>query len=201
MDKIVDRLLGVTLPPVPSKETPLPAVEARRIPAPQIESPADPVREFGRHYAPQGFGVITKTWQPRLELAGTYDKEWLENIWPNLPDDFDFSYWNSAHSELQIPYLKGDESIALTNMTPEGKLSFTLPGHTPYVLVRFETGDIGPAPAHLDTLIIDPDKRLVTLAWRTTVAVDPEVRVLEARLIRKEDRDELSTAVREAING
>jgi len=200
-DRLIDRLLF--LPPLPGPVGVLPpaTVEPRTIPAPQIEAPDDPIREFGKEYPVQGFGVITKTWRPRLELAGTYDEEWLEHTWPNLPEDFDFAYWNCAHPELQVPYLKGDESVVLTNMTPEGKLSFTLPGHTPYVLVRFETGDIGPAPARMDTLIIDPDKRLVTLVWRTTVAIEPEVRVLEARLIRKEDSDELSIAVREAING
>ena len=45
--------------------------------------------------------------------------------------------------------------------------------------------EIAPALAHLDTMIIEPDRMRATLVWRTTVPVEPEVRVLEARLIRR----------------
>jgi hypothetical protein len=179
----------------------LKATGLKKIPAPQIDSNKNPVLEFGKTYHPQGFGVITRAWQPRLKLAGTYDDNWFKERLPGLPDDFDFAYWNCACPDMQIQYLNGDETIELTNLTPEGKLMFHLPGHTPHMLVHHVRGDIATAPAHLDTLIIEPDQMRATLVWRATIPVEPEVRVLESHLTLKEDTDELSTTVRETING
>ena len=76
-------------------------------------------------------------------------------------------------------------------MAVSAKKNFTLPGHLPFVLVRFEDGAIGELAAKLDTLIIDvvPDpkqaakKPTVTCVWRATLGVTPSVRVLEARML------------------
>jgi hypothetical protein len=197
MDKMVDRLLGVTLPPVPSGEAPVPAAESRKAPAPQIESPADPVREFGRHYAPQGFGVIGKGWLPRRKLCGTVDEDFISSGKP-LPDDFDFAFWNCAHPDMQVPYLTGDETIQLTNLTPEGKLSIQLPCHLPYLLVGYDEGAVLPAKVNLDTLIIEPGERKVTCVYRFLLPLVPEIASLEAGLVfnDKENRER-----KEAING
>lgn len=46
---------------------------------------------FAPEFQPAGFGCISRTWLPRLPLAGTYDQAWLENRHPGLPDDFNFS--------------------------------------------------------------------------------------------------------------
>jgi hypothetical protein len=179
----------------------LKATGLKKIPAPQIDCALDPVLEIGRSYRPRGFGTIARSWQPRLGLAGTYDDNWLRERWPGLPDDFDFAYWNCAHPDLRVPYLRGDEIIELTNLTPGGKLTFQLPGSTPFVLVRYEKGEIAPAPANLDTLVIEPDNMRVSIVWRTTVPAAPEIRVLESRLITQDDTDELALAVREVFYG
>ena len=98
----------------------LKAKKPKTVPVPQIEDPKNPVAVFGKMYPPQGFGIITKAWKQRLELAGTYDDAWLETCWPDLPEDFDLSYWNGAHPDMQVPYLNGDEEVFLTNLTPSG---------------------------------------------------------------------------------
>jgi hypothetical protein len=177
------------------------------VPAPHIEASGQPIGRFGKEYIPQGFGVVGRSWRPRLELAGTYDQQWQEERHPNLPADFDFAYWNGAPADQQVtPHLSGDEQISLFNLCPEGAgtvrdasgntcLSFALPGHLPFVLVRFKDGQIGELAAQLDTLIIDaapdasdPAKRIsVVCAWRATVATAPGVRVLEARMLTHAD--------------
>ena len=119
--------------------------EARRrkkVPAPRIWGTDSGEVSFGKKFTPHGFGPICRTWQPRLQLAGTYDEEWQAGRWPNLPEDFDFGYWNCAHPDLQVPHLNGDEEIHLTNLTPAGTQKIILPGHVPYVLVRYENGEI-----------------------------------------------------------
>jgi hypothetical protein len=162
----------------------------RTLPAPQILAPNEPSHPFGRGGQPQGYGPIGKTWQPRLPLAGTYDEHWKEKIWPNLPPDFDFAYWNCAHPDLQVPFLQGDESIHLTNLTPSGSLTLHLPGVLPFVLVRYQHGVLAPAPAHLDTVFIEPDAGRVSLVWRATILSEPPVRVLEARMMTREEKEQ-----------
>jgi len=127
-------------------------------------------------------GPIGKTWFPRIDLAGTYDEPWQAGRWPNLPEDFDFGFWNCAHPELQIPYLAGAEKIELYNLIPQGRLEFWLPGYLPLVLVRYRNGEVKEARVNLDTLFIAPDDRRVSLVWRATILAEPPVRVVEARL-------------------
>ncbi|MDK2126970.1 DUF2169 family type VI secretion system accessory protein [Parachitinimonas caeni] len=145
------------------------------IAAPQIESPDDPIREFGKAYAAQGFGLITRAWQPRLALAGTYDEAWLEKHWPHLPQDHDFAFWNSAHPDLQVPYLKGDETVVLAHLTPEGRLQCQLPAMAPLVFVRYADQPAESLIPVLDTLIIDTYQREVVCVWRTSFPTQPEV--------------------------
>ncbi len=186
------------------------AARLTRVPGPQIESSSQPIARFGEAYTPQGFGVVGRAWRPRLGLAGTYDQQWLEQRHPNLPADFDFAYWNGAPTDQQVtPHLSGDETVTLCNLCnlcPAGPgrvqdasgdtcLSFALPGHLPFVLVRFQDGRIGELAAKLDTLIIDaapdtskPEKKItVVCVWRATVATEPGVRVLEARMLTHAD--------------
>jgi hypothetical protein len=183
------------------------ARKLERVPAPQIEAPSRPVGRLGAAYAPEGFGVVGRAWKPRLGLAGTYDRTWLDERHPNLPADFNFAYWNGAPADQQVtPHLDGDETVTLCNLCPAGAgtmrdatgntlLSFALPGHLPFVLVRFQDGRIGELAARLDTVIIDaapdagnPDKKpSVVCVWRATVATEPGARVLEARMLTRTD--------------
>ncbi|MRR06249.1 MAG: DUF2169 domain-containing protein [Deltaproteobacteria bacterium] len=157
----------------------LKAKKLKTFPAPQIDSPGNPVTEFCKTYPPQGFGVVTKAWQPRLKLAGSYDGEWLETRWPDLPRDFDMAFWNGAHPDMQSPHLAGNEEITLTNLTPEGTLKFRLPGNPPLVKVRYATGREASVAAKLDTLIIEPESMMVSLVWRDVMPTIPEIVALE----------------------
>ncbi|MCY0916349.1 DUF2169 family type VI secretion system accessory protein [Massilia antarctica] len=185
----------------------LDAARPDRIPAPQVEADSEPITRFNKAYPPQGLGVIGRAWRPRLTLAGTYDQEWLEKRHPHLPADFDFAYWNGAPADQQVtPHLSGDETITLVNLCPatpvtkldssgNTNLALPLPGHLPFVLVRFQDGRIGELAAKLDTLIVDtsslasnPQKKIaVVCVWRATVASEPDVRVLEARMLSHDD--------------
>jgi hypothetical protein len=186
----------------------LKAKKIKRVRAPQIDLPNDPVREFGRTCPAQGFGVITKGWLPRRKLCGTVDDAFIKSGKP-LPDDFDFAFWNGAHPDLQVPWLQGNEEITLTNLCPHNmtgatwdkggntQLRFSLPGHQPFALVRYEEGAIVPARLELDTLVIEPDERKVSCVYRLRLPVEPAVLALEARLIFKDPQqgepDEIKT--------
>ena len=51
------------------------------------------------------------------------------------------------------------------------------------MLVRYDNGAIGELAARLDTLLIEPEQRRIACVWRATVAQQPAVRALEARMI------------------
>lgn len=181
------------------------ATRLKRVPAPQIEAANQPMTRFGGDYVPDGFGVVGRAWRPRLALAGTYDQQWLDHRQPNLPADFNFAYWNGAPADQQVvPHMDGDETITLYNLCPAGirtvqdawgntVLKLGLPGHLPFVVARFEDGRIGELAAKLDTVIVDtaPDannsqkKPSVVCVWRATVASEPFIRVLEARMLSR----------------
>ncbi len=165
----------------------LKAKKIKTIPAPQIDDPKNPVTSFGNTYPPQGFGIIAKAWRQRLKLAGTYDNNWIEERWPDLPDDFDMAYWNGANPDMQAPHLAGGEEITLTNLTPAGTLTFSLPTDLQFVDVLFENGRNASVPAKLDTVIIEPDSMKVCIVWRAVIATPPEIAVVESRLVPEED--------------
>lgn len=157
----------------------LKAKNFKSIPAPQIDDPKNPVRDLGKAYPPQGFGIITKSWNQRLVFAGTYDDAWLETRWPDLPENFDMAYWNGAHPDMQVPYLNGDEEIVLSNLTPGGSLNFRLPGLKPIVKVVCAHGQALSVSANLDTVILKPDSMRIALVWRAVVATQLADLVLE----------------------
>ena len=137
---------------------------------------------FAPEYQPAGFGVIGRAWLPRLLLAGTRDQAWRERQHPDLPDDFDFNYWNCAPDDQRIPFPLPGPAFVLTGFRPEGEIRFTLPAHQGRLLLRASSGHRMPLPMLLDTLEIDTDTLTVALTWRFLLPGNtPPVRVLEAR--------------------
>jgi hypothetical protein len=176
-----------------------------RLPAPQIEQPGAPVthlvvaehpprpvdpREMAEIAAgygalPVGLGHVGRAWTPRIQKAGTFDDAWLRDRHPFLPDDFSFAYWNAAPVDQQIahpdPGLRVDLwNLAAPDQTMDGRLSFELPPHRAFVMA-FVAGLPLPVPAALDTILIDAEELTVACVWRTLVARQLGVRVLEAR--------------------
>ncbi|HEY4436791.1 MAG TPA: DUF2169 domain-containing protein [Lelliottia sp.] len=136
---------------------------------------------FAPQFQPAGFGCISRTWLPRLPLAGTYDREWLENRHPNLPDDFNFSYWNSAPGNQQIPFPEPSSTITLQGLHPDGEITFTLPANQAVILLRMNTGALAPQKMWVDTLVIDTDALTVAQTWRYLLPANSPVRAMEAR--------------------
>ncbi len=114
------------------------------------------------------FGPLGRGWQPRLAYAGTYDQRWQDEVFPFLPADFDDRYYQAAPEDQQIDFPKGGDELVLVNLTPEGRARLRLPILA--VPVTFLPRDGGPAPADpvLDTIVIEPDRRRLTLSWRAS---------------------------------
>lgn len=151
--------------------------------APQIIKAEEFDMRYRKHYAPQGFGAMPPNWSPRQNLAGTYDLDWEKTRWPDLPEDFSFDFYNSAHPDLIYPgYMQGDETIELYNLTPNGYLKTYLPNYELAILVRYEDGELRSLPMLLDTIYLDVDNLQANLTWRSLYSLEKEIRVLEARI-------------------
>jgi hypothetical protein len=151
-------------------------------PAPQIMRHGDKLTALDNWLTPAGTAPISRWWPQRYQYAGTYDEAWyrswqdangkpIDGVFPALPDDFDYRFYNAAHPSLIYPgFMTGHETIALKGFLADGPLTTRLTG------MRFETilhgGDESGRLEHmkLDTLHIDLDARQVMLTWRLTVA-------------------------------
>lgn len=159
-----------------------------------------------------GLGIRPKGHPERAKQVGTVDQAFIQSSTP-LPHDFDFSVWNAAWPDQQVDHMVGDELLELVNLANprdralhrdvhgNSRLALRLPGHQPFVLARYENGAFGELPARLDTVIIEPDRRLVHLVWRAVLATAPAVRVLEYRLLQSDAVMRARAAVDSAAHG
>jgi uncharacterized protein YjbI with pentapeptide repeats len=140
-------------------------------------------KELNRDLSPACFGPIARSWAPRNENLGTYNKKWVQTRWPWLPEDFDWAHFNAAPRDQQLDvFLRGDEEIVLENLHPiHSDFRTRLPGlrarcffhdKLPDGTIRFRE-----VPLKLDTLWINTDEEKLILVWRG----DAEVRTLRAR--------------------
>jgi len=144
---------------------------------PNLEDPAEPLREFGQKVTPVGLGFTSPHWQPRAKYAGTYDETWNRTRKPWLPKDFDRRFFNAAAPGMVAPgYLRGDEPVVITGASPNGRLSFQLPGQEAIVVTVGLAGEEYSTPGmYLDTVILDTDATQVLLLWRGHVRLSEGV--------------------------
>lgn len=149
------------------------AVETKDDYAPNIEDPRNPIRAFRDRPAPVGFGFTSPHWQPRAGYAGTYDEVWDKVRKPRLPTDFDLRFHSAAPAGLVAPgYLRGDEPVHSTGLTPRGELAFSLPGlPPPRVRVSIQGQPDPVMQPRLDTVVLDFDQLRVSLLWRCRTKV------------------------------
>jgi hypothetical protein len=128
-----------------------------------------------RHDDPEGacipvsFGPVGRNFPERLVHAGTYDQHWLDEIFPDLPADFNSLYHQAAPADQQIPYPQGGETVSLVNLTPSGRAQFRLPRFD--IQVEFTDAGFNRSirRALLDTVTIDADAQRLYLVWRASL--------------------------------
>jgi hypothetical protein len=181
---------------------------------PNLEDPQDPItpeRLITGHFMhweqqpmPWSLGWVTKSWQPRASLAGVMpcdrlieqelrkaystavpadQRELYEQT--QLPD-MDFLFFNGASEGLVLPYLQGTEQIVTEALTPEGTLTFDLPGDRPRIGLDIGMGVYVPQVV-LHTVLVRLEKREVDLVWRAAAAYPgpdwlPQMKKMEVRV-------------------
>jgi hypothetical protein len=122
-------------------------------------------------YAPMSFGPKGRGWPGRIEFGGTYDQNWIDNVFPFLPADFDDRYYQMSPPDQQTDPPRGGEEVILVNLTPRGKENFRLPA-TALPITLFKGRD--PAletTLHPDTVLFDPENRRFSLVWRVSARI------------------------------
>ena len=138
-------------------------------PLPNTEEPNQPVKEPTGKYRPMAFGAIGRGWEPRYKLAGTYDQNWIDNVFPFLPSDFNDGYYQAAPFDQQIDYLRGGEEVVFQNLTPDGYSRFQIPHVQVPVVFFLKKGETQKSNGVADTLVLEPNEGRFTITWRASI--------------------------------
>lgn len=124
--------------------------------APQIEAMNEVLDKPNLQNPPQGFGFIGRSWQPRIKKAGTFNEKWVKEKHPVMPDDYQETYNNAAHPDLQLEgYFEPFDKIILHNLVKDRyEQSFKIPNF--YFKAQIEEAfPSEPYFLDIDTVIVD----------------------------------------------
>ena len=138
-------------------------------PLPNTEEMKHPVTKPKGKYKPMSLGPIGRGWEPRYKFAGTYDQNWIDNVFPFLPSDFKDAYYQAAPLDQQIDYLRGGEEVVLQNLTPEGYTWFQIPQVQVPVAFFLKKGETQKTNSVADTLVLEPNRDRFTITWRASI--------------------------------
>ncbi|MDM0117232.1 DUF2169 domain-containing protein [Variovorax sp. J22R133] len=161
-------------------------------PLPATEEVGCNVCDPAGNYRPMAFGPIGRGWHPRLDFAGTYDEEWLEEHFPFLPPDFDETYYQAAPMDQQLPldFFEGRATdVVLANLTPEGLTRFTIPDLRAPVHIFPKHGKREDYTATLDTVLIEPDEQRFSLTWRVARPLSKNMFEIAQVLVGKKGKE------------
>jgi hypothetical protein len=154
---------------------------------------------------PDGLGWFDRTWYPRCSFTGAVpaylgiDSVLREESLGLVPKgqvalarqfklpSFDLRFNNGASRGLALPYLQGDETFRLTNLTPDCSLTFRLPGETPSVMLDIGLGENELKP-FIHTVCVRVEEMQVDVVWRGAHAYPglewlPEMKKMVAEVI------------------
>lgn len=157
-------------------------------PLPNTEEQRAGITRPDGDYRPMSFGPIGRHWQPRYRYAGTYDQSWLDNVFPFLPADFSELYYQAAPPDQQLKLPVGEQSVALLNLTADGRRDFTLPHFAAPIYVFPRHGKREELTALTDTIVIEPDLERVTLTWRIARPLKKDLFELDQVLVGRKGR-------------
>lgn len=141
-----------------------------RVALPAIEDPREPIRRWQDRRVPHLPCAVSPHWAPRLAHGGTRDAQWQALRAPAMPADGSPRHHNTAHPGLQFaPHLIGGEPVDADGFCRNGEaIAFDLPTHT-LTAHSHHYGGFTPHRMPLNTVILEPDARQLTLLYRCFV--------------------------------
>ena len=146
-----------------------------------IVDPAQPGR-------PAGFGPLGRAWPARRRLRGAVPRRELEGAIAEIPEGFDWAYFQAAPLDQRVDLLRGDEWIILEGLHPDlPRFRTRLPGARGLArihgLAAFGIAEGQPLELHLDTLCIDSDEQRCTVVCRRSFPVPDEAALAAVRVV------------------
>lgn len=138
-------------------------------PMPNTEESNAPVTTPNGDYRPMSFGAIGRNFLARYPLAGTYDQNWVDNVFPFLPADFNPAYFQAAPEDQQVEKIVGGEPVILLNLTPDGRRDLHLPVADVPVIFFLRNGSREEMKGAIDTVIIEPEANRLAIVWRASL--------------------------------
>ena len=135
-------------------------------PLPNIEAIGESVSFPTDRRTPVALGPLGRGWPQRARYAGTYDQQWLNDVCPFLPGDFDDRYYQAAPEDQQVPLPKDPMDVVLSGFTDDGVRHFKLPYFEAPVHIFPKRGEGQNHIARLDTIVFEPDAERLTMTWR-----------------------------------
>lgn len=158
-------------------------------PLPNTEESGQPVTWPTDSYKPMAFGPIGRGWAGRYEYAGTYDQQWIDDVFPFLPKDFDERYFQAAPADQQVPFSAAPMEVRLANLTPDGLRQFVLPHFQAPVHVFPRRGPREDLTATLDTIVFEPDQERFTMSWRVARPLKKNMFEIAQVMVGKKGRE------------
>jgi hypothetical protein len=126
-----------------------------------------------------GLGPISRSWPERRKRLGGLATKALDQRLVELPEGFDFTFFQSAPADQRVDVLEGEEWIVLEGFHPRlPRLQSRLPSARGAAFVCGLTPDKPDLARRIemraDTLRIDGDRQCCSLVWRGAVAVAAE---------------------------
>lgn len=122
---------------------------------------------------PAGYGPISRAWPSRRRLLSAALRAQIEGAAPDIPEPFNWAYFQSAPIDQRIDALRGDEWIVMDGLHPEHpRIRMRLPGAQARAQV-YGLSSVGLEEGHpldlvADTLHIDGDEQVCSVVWRRT---------------------------------
>lgn len=153
----------------------------------RAEIAAQPSNRAGAARADLGeaMGPISKNWPARRRLLGGLDPRRLEGDIIDIPDPFDWSYFQAAPAGLRTEMLRGDEWIGIFDPRSEVRpLRAHLPGARGAARLYVRALELEPKPARpirlaADSLLIDVDRMVCSMVWRGHFAAASEAELAD----------------------
>ncbi len=139
------------------------AIEGR--PLPCIEHPKAPMAYWDDRPEPIGFAPVSRFAAERARHAGTYDQQWMDEVLPFLPADFDNRYFLAAPPDQQCDSLAEGMTFACLHMNASGVFCVRLPRLSVPVSFMFDDRTRVPTVTP-DTVILLPHEQRVVLLGR-----------------------------------
>jgi hypothetical protein len=153
-------------------------------PLPNLTRPGEEMASWSDRATPWGYGPIPGSWQPRLARAGRFDEEWIKTRLPLWPTDTSPRFFEAAPEGLVHPGpIREPLPVVLDGFDPDGTLAFRLPVAR-MIAKSYFADRVERARMPLSGVLIDVDRRAITLFWRHAVPLGRNRRVHLRTVVR-----------------